>query len=101
MLLMICHSWFFFNVWGSSCDHNIKRQVLPCISKQHIEYTRENSKFRLYVLTCSRIALKSGRDWSQKLALRYKGDLTELANIEKDMVLEQGLSVGAIWALHR
>ena len=34
-----------------------------------------------------------------KLALQYKGNLTELKNIKQDLKMEQGMSVGAVWVL--
>ncbi|WP_459893734.1 IS1634 family transposase, partial [Desulfothermus okinawensis] len=36
-----------------------------------------------------------------KLALKCKGNLAQLVNIAKDIKLEQGLSVGAVWALYK
>jgi len=36
-----------------------------------------------------------------KLALKCKGNLAQLTDINKDIKLEQGLSVGAVWALYR
>ena len=36
-----------------------------------------------------------------KLALKCKGNLTQLTDIDKDIKLEQGLSVGAVWVLYR
>ena len=35
-----------------------------------------------------------------KLALKYKGDLSKLTRISKDIELEQGLSIGALWLLY-
>jgi len=34
-----------------------------------------------------------------KLALKHKGDLRQLGNINEDVVVRQGVSVGAVWAL--
>ena len=34
-----------------------------------------------------------------KLGLKYKGNLAELANLDKSMKLQQGLRVGAVWVL--
>jgi transposase len=36
-----------------------------------------------------------------RLALKCKGNLSQLIDIDKDIRLEQGLSVGAVWALYR
>ncbi|RMG70188.1 MAG: IS1634 family transposase, partial [Nitrospirae bacterium] len=35
-----------------------------------------------------------------RLALKCKGNLSQLVDIDKDIKLEQGLSVGAVWALY-
>ena len=34
-----------------------------------------------------------------KLGLKYKGNLAELASLDKSMKLQQGLRVGAVWVL--
>ena len=34
-----------------------------------------------------------------RLALRHKGNLQELGNVDQDVTLRQGLSVGAVWTL--
>jgi len=34
-----------------------------------------------------------------RLALRHKGDLGQLASIQEDIELEQGLSIGAVWVV--
>ena len=36
-----------------------------------------------------------------KLALKCKGNLSYLLDIRKDISIEQGLSVGAVWTLYR
>ena len=37
---------------------------------------------------------------AMRLALRYKGDLTQLGNLESDLSLEQGPSLGAVLTIH-
>ena len=34
-----------------------------------------------------------------KLALQHKGNLQELGNINEDVLVQQGISVGAVWTL--
>jgi hypothetical protein len=36
-----------------------------------------------------------------KMALKHKGDLTQLGSLEKSVDLQEGLSVGAVWAVHQ
>ncbi len=36
-----------------------------------------------------------------RLALRHKADLTQLGGAGKDVQLEQGLSIGAVWTVHQ
>ena len=36
-----------------------------------------------------------------RLALKYKADLTQLGGAGKDVQLEQGLSIGAVWTVHQ
>lgn len=36
-----------------------------------------------------------------RLALRHKADLTQLVGAGKDVQLEQGLSIGAVWTVHQ
>ena len=36
-----------------------------------------------------------------RLALRHKADLTQLGGAGKDVHLEQGLSIGAVWTVHQ
>jgi len=35
-----------------------------------------------------------------RLALKHKGDLTQVASLKQDLVVKQGLSVGAVFTLH-
>jgi len=76
-------------------------------SKSHGKYTRhllresyrDNGKVKHRTIAnlshCSDNEIESFR-----LALKYKKDLTQLVSISKDISLQQGLSVGAVWLIH-
>ena len=63
------------------------------------ESYRENGKVKKRTIAnishCSREEIEA-----IKLALRHKDDLSKLISIRKDVKLEQGLSVGAVYVLH-
>ena len=63
------------------------------------ESYRDNGKVKhrtiANVSSCSEEEIKAIR-----LALRHKHDLTQLGNLKKELVVRQGLSVGALWTLY-
>ena len=96
LLFVIYYRYSVATMYIDCCTYTVKGKTYS----RHLlrESYRDNGKVRHRTLAnlsrCSQEEIRA-----MKLALKHKHNLQELGNINQDMIVQQGISMGAVWLL--
>jgi transposase len=87
------------------CYHVVTMHIDTCTTGPYIRHLlrtsyREGGKVR-HRTVANLSACTTEEIEAMRLALRYKGELTELVSVREDVMLQQGPSVGAVWLVYQ